>query len=72
MPKILHPRGRLATALRRHESAEIMAAIAESHGDIPAAARLLGVSRRSLYRRIDDLEIRVAAGLEPGQEAASC
>ncbi len=70
MPKILHPDGRLARVLLTAESAEILKAIQEVSGSIPDAARALGVSRRSLYERIDRLGLRRAAGLDGGEVPA--
>jgi len=63
MPKITHPRGRLAEAVRRAQTAEISAALALYGGAVPATAEYLGVSRRSLYTLIDRLGLRTAAGL---------
>lgn len=64
MPKILDPEGRLARAVKAAESAEILKAIQEVSGDITRAAALLGVSRRSLYERIDRFGLRQAAGVD--------
>jgi len=64
MPRILDPNGRLARAVNAAEAAEIIKALQEFSGDIPAAAKALGVSRRSLYERIDRLGLRRLAGLD--------
>ena len=65
MPKISHPDGRLARAIRAAESAEILKAIGETSGNVDKAAELLGVSRRNLYWRIEKLGLEKAAGVAP-------
>lgn len=40
------------------ESEQIVAALNESNGDMKAAARLLEISDRTLYRRMADFGIR--------------
>ncbi len=42
-----------ARSLAAQERAAVLAAMAEAEGNLSAAARLLGVSRAALYRRLD-------------------
>lgn len=42
-----------ARSLAAQERAAVLAAMAEAQGNLSAAARLLGVSRAALYRRLD-------------------
>jgi len=43
------------TTLRAQSDAMIAAAVAEAGGNIAAAARNLGISRNTLYRRLGDV-----------------
>ncbi|HEX7406932.1 MAG TPA: sigma-54 dependent transcriptional regulator [Candidatus Binatia bacterium] len=52
----------LRNALRAYEKGHIHAVLAKCNHDKKAAAERLGVSLSSLYRKIEELEIRVADG----------
>src|SRR5262249_47992487 len=47
----------LAETLQSAEAAQIASALEESGGDVVAAARLLGLGRSTLYRRMKELGI---------------
>jgi DNA-binding NtrC family response regulator len=50
----------LRNALRAYEKAHIQAVLAKVNHDKKVAAERLGVSLSSLYRKIEELDIRVA------------
>lgn len=59
----------LQQSLDAAESAAILAAFADCGRSIPAAAEALAVPRRTLYRRIEALGLRVATGIDAPTEA---
>ena len=52
----------LRNALRAYEKAHIHAVLAKVNNDKKAAAERLGVSLSSLYRKIEELDVRMADG----------
>lgn len=54
----------LDATLRAAEKARILEEIRHQEGSIPRAAVALAVPRRTLYRRIETLGIRVEAGID--------
>jgi DNA-binding NtrC family response regulator len=57
--------GTLRVQMRRHESEIILRALEDSDGDRRIAAQRLGIGLSSLYRKIEELEIRDRARASP-------
>src|SRR5262249_20243824 len=58
----------LRDALRAYEKAHIQAVLAKVDQDKKAAAKSLGVSLSSLYRKLEELEIAAPAGAHPADD----
>jgi transcriptional regulator of acetoin/glycerol metabolism len=52
-------------------AAQILEALERAGGDLPAAARELGVSDRTLYRRMAEYGIRARLRYEPAPDEAA-